>query len=43
MVNIALGTSPVTLCEAGDLNHNGVVTVNEIITAVGNALGSCPG
>lgn len=43
MVNIALGTSPVTLCEAGDLNHNGIITVNEIITAVGNALGSCPG
>jgi hypothetical protein len=41
MVNIALGSKPVTDCLAGDIDHNGAIRVNEIITAVNNALGSC--
>ena len=42
MVNIALGTAPATDCQAGDTNGDGSITINEIIAAVVNALGSCP-
>jgi len=43
MVNIALGNTPVTTCETGDANHDGQITVDEILTAVNNALntGAC--
>jgi hypothetical protein len=41
MVNIALGNTPVTACDAGDANHDGEITVDEILTAVNNALGGC--
>ena len=42
MVNVALGTSPVSACPVGDSNGDGEITVNEIITAVNNALNGCP-
>jgi hypothetical protein len=43
MVNIALGNTPVTTCEAGDANHDNEITVDEILTAVNNALNGCGG
>jgi len=42
MVNIALGTQPVSACPAGDVDQNGVIAINEIILAVGSALNGCP-
>ena len=42
MVNIALGTSPVSVCPAGDPNNDGQVTVNEIVAGVNNSLNGCP-
>ena len=41
MVNIALGNTPVTACDAGDANHNNQITVDEILSAVNNALNGC--
>ena len=41
MINIALDDASVSTCEAGDKDHNDVVTVDEIITAVDNALSGC--
>jgi len=41
MVNIALGTAPVTDCEAGDTGGDGTIDVTEIITAVNHALTTC--
>ena len=41
MVNIALGNTPVTACDAGDANQDGQVTIDEILTAVNNALNGC--
>lgn len=41
MVNIALG-APVEECPAGDRNGDGDITVDEILTAVANALDGCP-
>lgn len=43
MVNIALGTTTVSSCEAGDANDDGQVSVDEIVRAVQNALNGCPG
>jgi hypothetical protein len=43
MVNIALGNTAVTTCEAGDTNNDGHITVDEILTAVNNALNGCGG
>jgi hypothetical protein len=43
MVNIALDALPVTACPAGDLDKNGMIVINELVTAVGNALNGCPG
>ncbi|MFI5367040.1 MAG: hypothetical protein ACHQ4J_15610 [Candidatus Binatia bacterium] len=42
MVNIALGTEPLSACPNGDADGSGTITVNEIITAVGFALNGCP-
>jgi hypothetical protein len=42
MVNISLGTAPVSLCPAGDPNDDGEITINEIIAAVNNNLDGCP-
>ena len=41
MVNIALGNANVSTCLAGDANHDGQITVDEILTAVNNALNGC--
>ena len=42
MVNIALGSAPVSRCLPGDANHNGEIAINEIIAGVNNALNGCP-
>jgi hypothetical protein len=42
MVNIALGLGEVDACAAGDPSGDGNVTVDEILTAVNNALSGCP-
>ncbi len=42
MVNIDLGTSPLSACPAGDADGSGDITINEIIQAVNFALTSCP-
>jgi hypothetical protein len=42
LVNIALGNANVSTCQAGDANHDGNITVDEILTAVNNALNGCP-
>lgn len=42
MVNIALGTTPLTVCSAGDANSDSEITIDEIIGAVNNALNGCP-
>jgi hypothetical protein len=41
MVNIALGSTPVTTCTAGDANGDGAITIDEIIRAVNAALSGC--
>jgi hypothetical protein len=41
-VNIALGNLAVQACPAFDRNANGRADVNELITAVSNALNGCP-
>jgi len=41
MVNIALGNTPVTACDQVDANQDGHATVDEILTAVNNALNRC--
>ena len=43
MASIALGQVPVSACDAGDANHDNQITIEEILTAVNNALTSCPG
>jgi len=41
MVNIALGSSPLSVCVAGDADKSGEITINEIIAAINNALNGC--
>ena len=41
MVNIALGNASIDTCEAGDSNHDQMVTINEIVQAVSKALSGC--
>ena len=41
MVNIALGNAPLLDCEAADANHDGQVSIDEILAAVNNALNGC--
>ena len=41
MVNVALGNTPVTVCEAGDTNQDNQITINEILAAVSSALRGC--
>jgi len=41
MVNVALDTADVATCASGDANRDQQITVDEIIAAVNNALGSC--
>jgi hypothetical protein len=40
-VNIALGLTPVSLCESLDANGDGQVTIVEILQAVDHALSGC--
>jgi hypothetical protein len=42
MVNITLGSAPLSNCEAGDADASGDITINEIIAAVNSVLGGCP-
>lgn len=41
MVNIALGSLPVSQCTAGDGNADGMITISELIAAVNRALNGC--
>jgi plastocyanin len=41
MVNVALGTTPVSACAAGDPDTSGDISINEIVAAVSNALSGC--
>jgi hypothetical protein len=41
MVRIALGEASVELCAAGDGNADGMITVDEIVLAVNEALSDC--
>jgi hypothetical protein len=41
MVNIALGTAPITVCPAGDGNGDGQITIDDLLVAVNNALDGC--
>jgi len=41
LVNVALGTGTPATCEAGDGNGDQQITINEIVTAVNNALTGC--
>ncbi len=38
IVNIALGSAPVTACPPGDINSDGSITIDEVLAAVGLAL-----
>jgi len=42
MVNIALGQLDASACAAGDVNHDGDITIDEILRAVNVALTACP-
>jgi len=42
MVDIALETSDVSACTVGDQNRDGAISIDEILTAVNNALHGCP-
>ncbi len=42
MVNIALGSSPMSECESGDMDGDGQISVDEILMAVNFALTECP-
>ncbi len=42
MVNIALGTAPMSECEIGDMDGDDEITVDEILMAVNFALTECP-
>jgi len=42
LVNIALGNTAVSDCQAGDARHDRAITVDEILTAVNNILNGCP-
>jgi hypothetical protein len=41
MVNIALGDTSISACDAGDTNGDNQITIDEILTAVNNALRGC--
>ena len=41
MVDIVLERMPLMECPAGDASRDGVITVNEIVAGVDNALGRC--
>jgi hypothetical protein len=41
MINIALGNANIATCFAGDANGDGQITIDEVLTAVNNALNGC--
>jgi hypothetical protein len=41
LVNVALGTAAINACSDGDVNHDGLIKVNEIVIAVNHARGGC--
>jgi hypothetical protein len=41
MVNIALGSVPLSACESGDRNGNGRITIDEIVIGVNSVLTGC--
>ena len=43
MVNIALANQVASACPAGDVNADGAVTIEELVSAVNNALAGCSG
>jgi len=42
LVRIAVGSAETPACAPGDANHDGAVTVDEVIVAVNGALAGCP-
>jgi hypothetical protein len=42
LVDIALDTAAPTSCPAADVDHDGRITVNDIVAAVHVALTRCP-
>ena len=42
LVSIGLGMQPLQICPSGDTNGDQEITVDEIVTALGNALRGCP-
>ena len=42
LVNIALGTVESASCPASDTDHDGRITVNDVVAAVHAALTGCP-
>ena len=41
MVSVAIGTSPISACAAGDSNRDGQITIDEIVVAVNKDLNGC--
>jgi len=41
MVDVALAAIDLDACTAGDIDHGGQITVDEIIVAVNNTLNDC--
>ena len=41
LVDISLENLPPSACPFGDINHDGVVTIDEILKAVNNDLDGC--
>jgi hypothetical protein len=42
IVDISLGGQSLSGCMAADANHDGAVTVDEILTAINKSLNGCP-
>ena len=42
MVNIALLSTTATVCDAGDANQDGGISIDELVMAVNHALTGCP-
>jgi hypothetical protein len=41
LVNISLGSAPVSACTSADVEPDGAITVDEILVAVNRALNGC--
>jgi len=42
LVNIDLGSTPLTSCPSGDIDGNEMITIDEVVTSVKNLLEGCP-